>query len=221
MNNINHDCLEQILDGLDLTFMSQYLRKFAPWGFFPEGHPIDYDSLKMLDSIQRYVSDYKEYKTGLLFDYGDFLQFGWTLFCISIKNIEDDDLCVNYALLAYFSASLGVAHHPEAIEQCTFLRLQIMSWIANDILQILEEMYKNNEINITQDDAISMLFMSDIYSTESVKCEEKWCVKIRSKCKEFEPDYEDLTKDEIIDKGREVHQLLKIHIFEKLGQMKF
>lgn len=221
MKIMSNSDLEKVLDGLDLTYMSQYLRRFAPLGVFPEQYPINYNSLKALDDVQDFISKFHRNKSMLLLDYGDFLRFGWTLFCISIKNIEDTYLCVNYAWLAYFSASLGVAHHPEAIQQCKFLRLQIMSWIANDIPEMLEEMKNYNEIDISEDDALSMLFMSDIYSTESVRCKERWCVNIRRKCKEFEPDYIHMTKDEIINKGIEIHQALKIHLVHHFDGMKF
>lgn len=221
MNIISNNDFEQVLDKLKLTYMSQYLRKFAPLDFFPEGYPIDYDSLKALDDIQEFVSEYPGNKSMLLMDYGDFLKFGWTLFCLSIKNIENTVLCVNYAWLAYFSASLGVVHHPEVIQQCKFLRLQIMSWIANDIPEMLKEMKVNNQIDIPEDIALSMLFMSDIYCTESVKCEEEWCINIRRQCKEFEPDYARMTKDEIINKGIEIHQALKIHLVQYFNYMEF
>lgn len=222
MNSIsNNEEFEQVLDGLDLHFMSQYLRKFAPYGFFPEGHPIDYDSLSALDDVQDYISNFDGHKSSAILDYGDFLKFGWTLFCISIKNIEKNDLCLNYACLAYFSASLGVAHHREALLQCKFLRLQIMTWISNDILEMLKEMSENNSIDISADDALSMLFMSDIYCTDSVGCEERWCVNIRQKCKEFEPDYTHMSREEIINKGIEIHQELKLHIFSLVSNMDF
>lgn len=221
MKIISSDNLEQILDGLNLTYMSQYLRKFAPLGFFPDGHPIDYDSLKAFDPIQDFVSEYPGNKSTLLMNYGDFLKFGWTLFCLSIKNIENTVLCVNYAWLAYFSTSLGVVNHPEVVLQCKFLRLQIMSWIANDIPEMLREMKDNNETDISENDALSMLFMSDIYCTESVRCEEKWCIDIRRQCKEFEPDYVHMTKDEIINKGIEIHQALKIHLVQYFNKMEF
>lgn len=201
--------------------MSQYLRKFAPLGFLPEGHPINYDSLKKLDVIQDFISEYSEHKSKLLLDYGDFLRFSWTLFCLSIKNIENRYLCTNYAWLAYFSASLGVAHHSEAVQQCKFLRLQIMSWIANDIPEMLKDMKNNNEFDISEDDALSMLFMSDIYSTEFIKCEEGWCINIRRQCENFEPDYSNMTKDEIINKGIEIHQALKVYLVQQFNNMEF
>lgn len=214
---ISKDNINNVLDSIDLTNLAQYLRNFAPLEFFPKGHPIDYKSLALLDDIEKYLSHADKSIFSIVMGYGDFLKFAWIAFCISLKNLHTNKICIGYGLLAYFSANLGVAHHPEDIVKCKFIRLRSFGFLENDFYNYLEELENMGNINLSADDAIAMAFMSDVYSTETVQCPEKWFQELRKSVREHENDYAHLTKQQIIDNGIDVHQNLKIYIVQKLS----
>lgn len=208
---VNCTNFSKVISGLNLTNMQMYLRAFAPLGYYPSGHAIDYNSLGLLDDVRKFIDNLSSNRFETINRLSsNKYQLALGLFCLAYKNIENDKKCLKYALLAYLTATLGVNSGSNPL-RFRALRLHIMMFISKDIFNSLEVMQNQNLISHSYEDAMSYIMMSDYYSAHSLITNERWYSEITDMVNDNRTDYPSLTNEQIIVFGDIVHNQLNTY----------
>ena len=198
-----------LLDSIKFDGLISYLQMWAKYKTFPEGFPIDYESLNKLDIIRDLIINRNDIIC-LMADYGDVIIAANTMNCISIKNIKDEAIYNRFKLLAYVCATIGAEFYESAraIEVCKYIRLLVMSNILDYLCKLLDEMSEKGIFG-TYYDELDYILMADCFSLEHLESKDDFFTKKQKQCREKYKSYSYLSKEEIIGIGDEYHHKIK------------
>ncbi|MBQ0046861.1 MAG: hypothetical protein KBT33_05010 [Prevotellaceae bacterium] len=150
------------------------------------------------------------------------------LFAMCYCNYDREQYSYTIADLAFYQISMQIDYeneYEEDSEASHIIRLHILNYATEWYQILVREAYDNHApkcyepLTFGRDDAFNFLMMSECYLLEDSECEEEWLIALRNRCYDFEEDYPDFDREEIIEKGQWVAGWLQDEIWEMYKNM--